>query len=106
MPTYITGTMQYIKEHLNEPICLSALAQQQHISENYLCTQFKQHTGLTLRAYLLDRKIQCAKNLLQQGASVTDACYHSGFNDYANFIRSFTKVVGISPGKYKKERLH
>ncbi len=103
MPSYITDTMQYIKEHLNEPICLSALAKQFHISENYLCTQFKQHTGLTLRTYLLDRKIQRAKTLLQQGANVTDACYQSGFNDYANFIRSFKKVVGTSPGKYKKQ---
>lgn len=100
MPSYITGAMQYIETHLNEPICLSALALQFHISENYLSSQFKQHTGLTLRSYLLDRKIQCAKNLLHQGASVTEACYGSGFNDYANFIRSFKKAVGISPGKY------
>lgn len=106
MPTYISDTMQYIKEHLNEPICLSSLAQRLHISENYLCTQFKQHTGLTLRTYLLDCKIQCAKTLLQQGSSVTEACYRSGFNDYANFIRSFTKVVGTSPGKYKKGLSH
>ena len=102
MPQYITNTMQYIEAHLNDPICLSTLAQQFHISETYLSTQFKQHTGLTLRSYLLDRKIQCAKTLLQQGASVTDACYRSGFNDYANFIRSFKKVVGIPPGKYSK----
>jgi len=102
MPTYITSTMQYIEEHLNEPICLSTLAQQLHISENYLSAQFKQHTGLTLRSYLLDRKVQCAKTYLQQGASVTEACYLSGFNDYANFIRSFKKVVGVSPGKYIK----
>ena len=102
MPAYITSTMQYIETHLDEPICLSTLAQQFHVSENYLSSQFKEHTGLTLRAYLLDRKIQCAKTLLQQGASVTEACYRSGFNDYANFIRSFKKVVGVSPGKYAK----
>lgn len=103
MPAYITNTMQYIESHLDEPICLSTLAKQFHISENYLSAQFKQHIGLTLRSYLLDRKIQCAKTLLQQGASVTEACYRSGFNDYANFIRSFKKVTGISPGKYGKQ---
>ncbi|MBQ3028199.1 MAG: AraC family transcriptional regulator, partial [Lachnospiraceae bacterium] len=42
-----------------------------------------------------------AKALLQEGASVTEACYRSGFNDYANFIRSFKKVTGVSPGKYR-----
>ncbi|MBQ8798014.1 MAG: helix-turn-helix transcriptional regulator [Lachnospiraceae bacterium] len=100
MPAYITGTMQYIDSHLNEPIRLSVLANNFHISESYLSAQFKHHTGLTLRAYLLDRKISCAKQLLQEGVSVTDACYCSGFNDYANFIRSFKNATGVSPGKY------
>lgn len=103
MPAYITGTMQYIETHLDEPICLSVLAKRFSISEGYLSSQFKHHTGLTLRSYLLDRKINCAKKLLQQGASVTDACYLSGFNDYSNFIRSFKQEVGLSPGKYRKE---
>lgn len=101
MPAYITGTMQYIDSHLDEPLRLSVLAKEFHISESYLSAQFKHHTGLTLRAYLLDRKINFAKHLLQDGVSVTEACYRSGFNDYANFIRSFKKATGISPGKYR-----
>ena len=101
MPAYITGAMQYIDSHLEEPLRLSVLAKEFHISESYLSAQFKHHTGLTLRAYLLDRKINLAKQLLQEGAGVTEACYHSGFNDYANFIRSFKKVTGVSPGKYR-----
>lgn len=101
MPPYITATMQYIESHLSEPLRLSTLAEQVHVSGSYLSSQFKEHTGLTLRAYVLDRKINYAKNLLQQGATVTEACYGSGFNDYANFIRSFKKVTGMSPGKYR-----
>ncbi len=101
MPAYIIGTMQYIDSHLDEPLRLSILAKQFHISESYLSTQFKHHTGLTLRSYLLDRKINIAKQLLLEGADVTEACYRSGFNDYANFIRSFKKATGVSPGKYR-----
>lgn len=101
MPSYITGSMQYISSHLAEPLCLSVLAKKYHISESYLSSQFKLHTGMTLRSYLLDRKVNYAKLLLQKGASVTEACYGSGFNDYANFIRSFKKLTGITPGKYQ-----
>lgn len=101
MPSYITGSMQYISSHLAEPLRLSVLAKKYHISESYLSSQFKLHTGMTLRSYLLDRKVNCAKLLLQKGASVTEACYGSGFNDYANFIRSFKRLTGISPGKYQ-----
>lgn len=102
MPIYITETMRYIDEHLREPLRLADLAARCHISANYLSTQFKLHTGLTLRAYQLDRKIHCAKTLLRRGYGVTEACYQSGFNDYANFLRSFKAKTGISPGKYAK----
>ena len=51
-------TMQYVDGHFDEPLSLSLLASHCHVSESYLSKQFKLHTGLTLRAYLLDRKIQ------------------------------------------------
>ena len=75
MPAYVVGVMQYISEHLSEPICLSELSRRFHVSPGYLSAQFKKHTGLTIRSYLLDRKINYAKMLLQQGANVTEACY-------------------------------
>lgn len=102
MPPYIIGTMQLIDENLCEPPSLAALASGFHISENYLSAQFKYHTGLTLRHYILDRKINHAIKMLKTGATVTDACFNSGFNNYANFIRSFKNYTGISPGKYGK----
>jgi len=68
MPPYIAGTMQYIENNLDKPLCLSVLAKQFHISEGYLSSQFKHHTGLTLRTYLLDRKINFAKKILQDEA--------------------------------------
>lgn len=100
MPFYITGTMQYIENHLCDDLSLSVLADMVHISKNYLSAQFKYHTGLTLRHYILDRKLFCARKMLKAGASVTDACFSSGFNNYANFERSFKNYTGISPGKY------
>lgn len=102
MPNYIHETMQFIEQRLHEPINLALLEKSLHVSGSYLSLEFKKHTGITLRAFLLDRKISRAKSLLSEGKNVTEACYLSGFNDYANFIRSFTKAEGISPGKYRK----
>jgi AraC-like DNA-binding protein len=39
--------------------------------------------------------------MLLAGNSVTDTAFRCGFNDYANFIRTFKSAVGVSPGKYK-----
>jgi AraC-like DNA-binding protein len=102
MPDYIHETMQFIEQHLEEPINLTLLEKKFHLNGSYLSQEFKKHTGITLRAFLLDRKITRAKSLLSDGKNVTETCYLSGFNDYANFIRSFTKATGLPPGKYKK----
>ncbi len=101
LPNYITESILYIKQHSTEGFLLSALASHVHMSANYLSEQFKKHTGLTIREYLLDCKIQQAKKLLQNGANVTEACFQSGFNNYSNFLRSFKNIEGISPGRYK-----
>jgi len=102
MPSLISDVMAYIEEHLTEDITLSRLSQDFYLSHDYISRQFKSATGLSIRSYLLDKKICRAKACLLEGKSVTQACMESGFSDYANFIRSFTKHVGVSPGKYKK----
>ncbi len=103
MPELIKNVMDYIQTHLAETITLEMLANEFYLSGKYISSQFKQHTGLTLRTYILDQRIAYAKRLLQNGANVSEACYRSGFSDYANFIRTFTNLVGVSPGKFARE---
>lgn len=104
MPDLVRKTMDYIDEHITQDITLGKLAEAFYMNSTSISRQFKKHTGLTLRSYILSRRIELAKFLLSDGMSITDACFQSGFGDYANFIRSFTKMVGISPGKYIKQR--
>lgn len=106
MPSLVHDTMVYIEEHVTEDITLEQLSHQLSFNGAYISHVFKQHTGLTLRSYILDQRITLAKRLLAQGKTVSEACYMSGFMDYANFIRSFTKFVGTSPGKYKLKLTH
>lgn len=103
MPELVHNTMAYIVEHLTEDITLDQLSKKFCFNGAYISHKFKQHTGLTLRSYILDQRVTLAKRLLTEGKNVSEACYMSGFMDYANFIRSFTKSVGISPGKYKQK---
>lgn len=103
MPDLVRKTMDYIEAHLAQDITLEQLASTFHLNSTYISRQFKKHTGLTLRSYIVDRRIALAKSYLYEGLSITEACYQSGFSDYANFIRSFTKTVGISPGRFAKK---
>ncbi len=102
MSELIRDTMLFIKEHIEEPIYLEKLSKQFCLSSTLISREFKKYTGLTLRTYILGERIAHSKNLLLEGKNVSDACYLSGFSDYANYIRSFTKIVGIPPGQYKK----
>ncbi len=102
MPKLIHDLLHYIDDNLSEKITLETLEQQFFLNGTYISRQFKKHTGLTLRSYLLERRIAHAKALLTSDRSITEVCQQSGFSDYANFIRSFTNAVGVSPGKYAK----
>ena len=103
MPPLIKELMHYIREHLAEELTLQLFEKNFYQSGTYISRLFKTHTGLTLREYILDCRIEYAKILLRQRKSVSQACFDSGFGDYANFIRSFTKKVGVSPGKYARQ---
>lgn len=104
MPSLVSNTMQYIKEHMTEGISLASMSRALNYSSNYISQQFKRHTGLSLREYILGQKIGRAKELLGMGRSVSEAGEGAGFSDYSNFIRSFKKQVGIPPGQYKKNQ--
>lgn len=102
VPELVSEVRNYIFEHLTEQIALDDLSKQFYFNGKYISAIFKKYTGMTLRAYILDQRITLAKRLLREGSNVSEACYHSGFLDYTNFIRSFTRAVGMSPGKYSR----
>lgn len=94
--------MAYIEQNLTADLGLDALSKRFYFSKPYLCRSFKAYTGATVHSYILGKRIAAAKLLLAEGASVTEACHGAGFNDYANFIRAFRRMTGISPGAFKK----
>lgn len=96
----ILPILQYIDTHLTDRLSLDYLSKVLSIDKYYLSHLFKQNTGSTVYQYILMKRIALAKQLLLQGRSVTEACEQAGFNDYSNFIRTFKKATGISPGNF------
>lgn len=90
----------YIHQHITEDLSTETLSSLLFLSPTYLCRLFKETTGTTLHKYITAERITLAKGLLAEGMSVTDTCNACGFNDYSNFLKAFTKTVGISPKKY------
>lgn len=92
--------LDYINQHLEETISIPALAAHFYISSSYLYRIFKDATGTTINQYITSRRISRAKILLADGHPVAETGSLCGFGDYSNFLKAFTKAVGLSPKKY------
>ena len=98
----VDAILSYINNNIKEPISIGDLAKQFYISESYICRIFKATTGTTINKYLTARRISIAKSLLAEGRGVSETYEECGFSDYSNFLKAFTKSVGISPKKYSQ----
>ncbi|WP_455718236.1 AraC family transcriptional regulator [Anaerosporobacter sp.] len=96
----IEQIIQFINQNICKPITIEYLAKQFYLSDSYICRIFKSATGTTINKYITARRISIAKSLLSSGTSVSDVYSQSGFNDYSNFLKAFTKAVGVPPKKY------
>lgn len=96
----VDDILAYINQNIAQQITIEQLANQFFLSESYICRIFKAATGTTINKYITARRISIAKSLLNEGVSVADAYERSGFSDYSNFFKAFTKAVGVSPKKY------
>lgn len=99
IPSVVSKTIIYINDNYSEQISLSDLSIYCGCSVTYLTRTFKKHTGQTIHRYLTERRIEYAQKLLREGATVTEACYASGFSNCSNFIKVFKKVIGTTPKK-------
>ncbi len=96
----IKPAIRYIQENLTEKITLEDLAEEVHVSRHYMCRIFKQATGYKVTDFINQSRVCRAQELLRKGVSVREAGEQVGFSDYCNFIRIFSRIAGISPGRY------
>lgn len=98
--TQVDAILAFINAGIHETISLESLSAHFFMSESYLCRIFKATTGMTINKYITARRISIAKALLASGLSVNEVCEQCGYNDYSNFVKTFSKAVGMSPKKY------
>ena len=100
----MNSLMMYIRSNFGSDLSLNILAEQAHLSSEYLCRAFKRHTGLTLSKFILDVRMNEAKQrLMSTSYSVYDISIYCGYNTLNAFERAFKKYTGSSPAAYRKE---
>jgi AraC-like DNA-binding protein len=61
---------------------------------------FRRDVGLSPHAYLTQIRVEAAKKLLSEGASIVDVASDIGFTDQSHFTRHFKRITGVTPGQY------
>ena len=92
----------YLDEHFRENITLPTLSAKFHVSESYLSRKFSHATGMTIVEYLQYRRIlEAQKMLANPNMPISEICYDNGFNNLQHFYRTFKKITGITPSKWR-----
>jgi transcriptional regulator GlxA family with amidase domain len=63
---------------------------------------FQQATGMTPHTYVLDVRIKRARQLLHQGQAIAQVAQATGFVDQSHFHKQFKRILGVTPGQYRK----
>lgn len=98
----IKNIMDYLNEHYNTDCSLDQLADMAGISRYHLIRVFKDITNKTPYEYLIDIRLNKAKELLRKGnMPITEICISCGFNNVSHFTSIFKRKTGVSPSHYK-----
>lgn len=100
----IDELIHYITTNFGFKITLEDLAMRVHLSREYLSRYFKQRTGKNIWRFLLDVRMDNAKQkLISTYHSVSDISEYCGYRSVSNFQKTFKKETGLSPSDYRKK---
>ena len=95
--------MEYVRQNFQDPdLNISITALHFNITPSYLSTLFKEQTGQSLLEYINNTRVERAKELLEEGKTLSEICMLTGFRSSGALIRVFKKTTGVTPGQMKK----
>jgi len=96
--------LEYMKDHLDEDISLTQLADRFNYNPTYLCEMFTKTIEMSPMECLTTMRLQRAQEMLvSSSASITRIAMNVGYNSVQHFSRMFKKQTGISPSTYRSQ---
>jgi AraC family transcriptional regulator len=98
----LRAVVEYIEDHLDASPTLDQMAAIACLSVYHFARQFRRATGLPPHQYVIARRVERAKHLLQGGRlSVAEVSARAGFSDQSQFCHHFKRIVGITPSQFR-----
>lgn len=100
---YVSYSMQRITQGLANELRIEDIAKELRISHSYLTKRFKQELGITPHHFLLLKRIKKAQDLLANTTTrISAIAEESGFSHQSHLTRHFSKIVGMSPLRFRQ----
>jgi len=100
----IADVIRYIDENYRREITLAELSEVVQVSPNYLSSLFKKETGINFADYLLNHRVDRAKELLLGTFAKTyEIAEQTGFANQSYFSRAFKKLTGMGPKEFRRK---
>lgn len=99
----IRMAVQWIKDHLKEPLSLPVIAEQVGLSPHHISKLFREETGNTVNQYITRLRMEKAIELLRHSnKKVYEIAEEVGIPSYRYFTVTFRNWTGVSPTDYKR----
>ena len=98
----VKGAVDYINEHITEPIALDSIADALHVSKSTLCHRFRSYMNTSVNRYVATKKIYYALRLMESGLSSTEASEAVGYEHYTTFHHNYKQIMGDTPSRGKR----
>jgi len=96
--------IDYIESHLTEQTTISELARLLDLTRFHFIRAFKQAVGMPPHRFMVERRIDRAKELLASGdISVSEIATQTGFNSATQLTKAFRRIVGTTPSVFRRE---
>lgn len=100
--TLMVKAQKYCVKHLASNISIDNISQYCHLSPRTFLRRFKKATGINPKQYLIQLKIEKAKQLMEvEKNSIEMIGVKLGYSDSSNFIKLFKKVAGMTPAEFR-----
>ena len=97
----LKNIMSYILKNLGNAFTIQDIAKSMGYSPRSISDIFSKHVGIKLKDYILIKRLNNAKRMLDERYTIAEACEKSGFGSLQNFHRAFKMYEGITPGEYQ-----
>ncbi|MEM9219516.1 MAG: AraC family transcriptional regulator [Cyanobacteria bacterium P01_F01_bin.150] len=96
--------IDYIQSHLGQDLKLADMAALLGMSQYYFCRLFRQSMGISPYRYVIQQRVELAKELLRQSPkrAIADIALECGFSNQSSLCKHFRKLTGATPNAYRK----